>query len=118
MSVADILDIIIILALVVAGGYGIVLNRRLNALRESHAEFHAALAGFDEATRQASQMLGRIEEQGLSRGAEIEAASRRAQLVLNELSVMTASGDHIAARIEDAVKDVRTLGAGKARKAA
>ncbi|MEZ5895060.1 MAG: DUF6468 domain-containing protein [Parvularculaceae bacterium] len=118
MSVAEILDIIIILALVVAGGYGVVLNRRLNALREGQAEFHAALASFDEATRQVAQMLGRIEEQGLSRGAEIEAASRRAQLVLDELSVMTTAGDHIAARIEGAVQDVRTLGAGKARKAA
>ncbi len=118
MSVADILDIIVILALLFVGGYGVVLNRRLNALRAGQAEFHAALASFDETTRQAAQMLSQIEENGLARGAEIEAASRRAQDLLNELSVMTAAGDNIAARIEDAVKGVRTLGAGKARKAA
>jgi hypothetical protein len=118
MNAADFLDVLVIAMLALVGGYGILLNRRLNALRTGQTELQSALAGFDNATRRAEETLKRIESNGLSKGAEIQASAHRAQLLLNELSVMTAAGDRIAERIELAVKDVRAIGARKGRNAA
>lgn len=119
MSASVVLDVVLIALLAVAAGWGFVLNRRLARLTSAQAELKVALASFDEATARADATLKRIEQTGLARGAEVQAASAKAQYLATELSVMIVAGERIADRLEGAVRDVRALGAGgKPRRAA
>jgi len=119
MSSADALDILVV-ALLIAGGIGgIFISRRLNRLMAAQEELKAALATFDTATLRADAALKRLEAGGLARGTELHSASKRAEALITELSVMTSAGERIADRIEGAVQDVRRLsGARKAQRAA
>jgi hypothetical protein len=112
MMAGAILDIVLVALLAMAAGWGFLLNRRLGRLATAQSELKEALATFDAATARADATLKRIEQAGLARGAEVQAAAAKAQSLVTELYVMTAAGERIADRLEGAVRDVRALGAG------
>lgn len=115
---AALLDTVVLILLVAGGAGGFIISRRLNRLMAAQTELQAALAQFDTAAARADAALKRLEAGGISKGAEIEAATRRAEALITELSVMTSAGERIADRIEGAVKDVRSLGGAKPKRAA
>lgn len=115
---AALLDSLVLILLVAGGAGGLVIMRRLNRLMAAQAELNAALAQFDASAARADAALKRLEAGGVAKGVEIEAAARRAEALITELSVMTSAGERIADRIEGAVKEVRSLGGAKSRRAA
>ena len=112
MSAASILDIVVVALLTAGAAGGWHISRRLTKLMTAQADLNAALTAFDAAATRADIALKRLEAGGVSKGADLHSASRRAEALITELSVMTSAGERIADRIEGAVKDVRRLGAG------
>ncbi len=122
MSASIVLDIMVVALLCLGGAGGFVISRRLGRLMRVQEELQTALAAFDAAAGKADLALKRLEAGGFAKGAELHAATTRAQALITELSVMNSAGERIADRIEGAVKDVRRLGAvnaaGKPKRAA
>ncbi|MEZ5920491.1 MAG: DUF6468 domain-containing protein [Parvularculaceae bacterium] len=110
MNTGAILDITIIALIAFASAGGFFIHRRLLKLMRAQAEFSAALAAFDEATTRASDTLQRLEQSGLARGTELKRAAARAEALINDLSVMNSAGERVADRLEEAIRDVRSIG--------
>lgn len=113
MTTGMILDIALILLIGGAALGGAMLNRRLKTLAGAQADLRAALDTFSAAASKADDALKRIESAGVIRGAELQSAAARAQKLATDLSVMTAAGERVAVRIEDALRDVRAVGAAR-----
>lgn len=119
MTLALLLDIVLIALLGVVAVGGLTLQRKLRKLAAAQADLQAALETFSGAAEQADAALKRIETAGVIKGAELQAAAHRAQKLATDLSVMTAAGERIADRIELAIRDVKMIGAAqKNRRAA
>lgn len=116
MTLAVILDILVIALIGAAALYGGLLSMRLRKLGAAQAELVASIETFNDAARQADEALKRIETAGVTKGAELLAATTRAQKLATEISVMTSAGERIADRLEAAIGDVRAIGASAARK--
>lgn len=104
------LEIVVSILLIATCGYCYILDRRLRALRESQAEMLRVIQNFDEASRRAERTLQAMQQHGLNAGRDLETVAAKAQSLITELSVMVNAGDHIAGRIEGAVKQVRSIG--------
>ncbi len=113
MNAASALDVVVVVLLVAGGAGGWLISKRLNRLMAAQEELKSALTAFDTAAVRADAALKRLEAGGLAKGAELHSASRRAEALITELSVMTSGGERIADRIEGAVRDVRQLGAAR-----
>lgn len=111
MTASLILDIVLIALIGAAALGGLLLNRKLKNLSSAQADLKSALEQFSDAASRTDQALKRIESVGVVKGAELQAAAQRAQKLATDLSVMTAAGERIATRIEDALRDVRAVGA-------
>jgi phage gp46-like protein len=111
MTLGLILDIALIALIGAAAVGGVVLNAKLKKLALAQSELRSALDTFSEAAAKADDALKRIESAGVIKGAELQAAAARAQKLATDLSVMTAAGERVATRIEDALRDVRAVGA-------
>lgn len=122
MSGGALLDIIVIMLLALGGAGAWIVNQRLQRLVAAQEELNAALSSFDQATGRADAALKRLEANGLSKSADLQYRTAKAESLVNELSVMISAGERIADRIEGAVRDVRTIGAarnaGKPKRAA
>ncbi|HBK92027.1 MAG TPA: hypothetical protein DDZ68_10190 [Parvularcula sp.] len=105
------LDIALIALIAAAALGGVMLNARLKKLARAQVELKSALDTFAEAAAKADEALKRIESAGVIKGAELQAAAGRAQKLATDLSVMTAAGERVATRIEDALREVRAVGA-------
>lgn len=90
-------------------GYCVILNRRLAALRDSHRELLRSIDTFDAAARAAETNLKSLQASGARLAAELSRRTSEADAARDELSVMTAAGDRIAGRIENAVDSVKSL---------
>ena len=104
------LDIVVSLLLVATCVYCFVLNRRLRVVREGQASLETAIAAFDLASRRAEESLARIEKDGATTGKALSAIIARADSIQEDLSVMVASGDRVAGRIETALGAARSAG--------
>lgn len=114
MSAGVILDLVLVALLIAGAAGGLLINRRLARLTAAQEELKAALVHFDAAAVRADAALKRLEAGSVARGAELQAAARRAETLLTDLSVMSSAGERIADRIEGAVRDVKSLGASQA----
>lgn len=114
MSAGVVLDILVVALLCLGGVGGAVISRRLGELMRVQQDLQTALAAFDEAAGKADVALKRLETGGAAKSAELHAATSKAEALLAELSVMNSAGERIADRIDDAVKDIRRLGAANA----
>ncbi len=119
MTPGLLLDFALIALIGAAAAGGVVLNAKLNKLAGAQADLRSALDAFSAAASRADDALKRIESAGVIKGAELQAAAHRAQKLATDLSVMTAAGERVATRIEDALREVRAVGgARKDRRAA
>lgn len=113
MSIALLLDAALVALIACAAAGGLALHRKLKSLAQAQADLKAALDAFSDAAARADDALKRIESAGVVKGAELQAAAHRAQKLATDLSVMTAAGERVATRIEDALRDVRAVGGNR-----
>lgn len=107
------LDLVVTLLLVATCTYCFVLNRRLRLVRDGQASLERAIADFDAASKRAEESLHRIEHEGATTGKALSAIIARGGALQEDLSVMVASGDRVASRIESALTAVKTVGSGR-----
>ena len=110
MTIAVLLDGLILAGLVGLGSYCLILHRRLSDVRRSQSDLSEAIAVFDAAARRAEGVLQKIDDDAHARSRVLEDAGRRAEAIATELSVMIGAGDRVAARHEAAVQDVKAAG--------
>lgn len=113
MTAGLMLDIAVIALIALAAVFGFLLNRKLKKLADAQAALHQALETFNGAAAQADGALKRMEQEGVTLGADLRAAAARAQRLATDLSVMTAAGDRVADRIEAALAAVRAAGGAR-----
>lgn len=111
------LDLAILILLVAACGGALVIGRKLTALQRAQGNLAEAIAQFDAASRRAEETLEKIEAMGSARNTSLSKAAQSAQALLDDLTLMTASGERIAERIEAAVLDVKKIGGAGRREA-
>lgn len=99
--------------LVATCGYCAVLGRKLRDLREGQRQLIETVEKFDAASRRAEKNLQTMQGAGLEMNKDLDAMTRQANGLIDELSVMVHAGDKIAGRIETAVGEVRILGGAK-----
>lgn len=109
----SLIDAVVVALLIATCAYCYVLNRRLSAVRDGQASLETAIAAFDAAASKAQSSLHRIETDGATTGRSLSNAIERAEALAGDLSVMTAAGERVAGRLENAIADVRTLGASR-----
>jgi hypothetical protein len=112
-----ILELIMGVLLLATCGYCCILSRKLKALRAEQTELLRTIEVFDGATRRAENNLASMKNAGVAMNRELGETTQRAVALIDELSVMVDAGDHIASRIEGAMREVRAVGA-QAKKAA
>lgn len=113
MTLGLLLDVALIALIGAAAIGGVILNFKLQKLAGAQADLKAALDTFSAAASKAEDALKRIESAGVVKGAELQTAAHRAQKLATDLSVMTAAGERVAIRIEDALREVRAVGAAR-----
>jgi len=96
-------DLLVAALLIATCVYCAILSRRLNTVREGQAALEAAIATFDDASRQAKDNLDRMERNGDAMGRGLTKTLARGDALASELAVMINAGDRIAGRIESAV---------------
>lgn len=114
MTNVPILDLVVAALLAATCGWCVLLVQKLKALKAGQTELQSAIAEFDAATRRAERNLDRMEEAGVGIGRDLDAMVARGGGLLTDLSVMVSAGDTIALRLEEAIGEVRVLGARKA----
>ena len=98
MTLSIALDIALILLMAAAIGYCVVLNRKLQTLRDSQAEMAKLIAAFDRATVQVGHGLQELRTVGAKAG-DIGQKLERGKAMLAELSFVIETGERLADRL-------------------
>ena len=111
MTITLIIEIVVGALLIATCTYCYVLSRRLRAIQNGQAELLNVLGRFDDASRRAEHNLEQMQNCGLTLERDLSGTADRAEHLMGELSVMVNAGDNIAGRIEEAINEVRAIGA-------
>jgi hypothetical protein len=80
--------------------YCAVLERRLKAARAGQAEMRSTIAALDASISGAGRMLGALHTAAETVGKTLESEVGEARSAIDELSLIAASGERIAQRME------------------
>ncbi len=105
------LDVLLVVLLTATVVYCFVLNRRLGQLRNAQGDMAAMVRSFDESTERARSSIDDLKHTAGAVGLELEGRISKARDMLDELQLVTTSGERVADRIEKGV-DNRKAGAG------
>lgn len=111
MTISLIADLLMSVILIGAALLLWRFNERLGAFRAAQSDMRDAASAFDAAALRAEENLRRIEAAGRLRHLEYERAMRRVGELATELSVMAASGDRTAERLEQLIAAARNAAA-------
>ncbi|EWY37161.1 hypothetical protein N825_21475 [Skermanella stibiiresistens SB22] len=98
-----ILDLLIVVLLSATIGFSIVLNRRLNRLRENKDELDALVKGFADAAGRAETSVAGMKETAAKVADTLQKSIDRAQNLRDELQFMIEAADSLASRLEGSV---------------
>lgn len=107
MTISLIADLLMSVILIGAALLLWRFNERLGAFRAAQSDMRDAASAFDAAALRAEENLRRIDAAGRLRHLEYERAMRRVGELATELSVMAASGDRTAERLEQLIAAAR-----------
>jgi len=107
MSIAMIVEIALSVLLAATLVYCAILERRLAAIRKGQDGFKATVTELNAAVLAAQNSIHHMKSTAASATQLLDEKLVRAQRYLDELSVLTASGERIADRIERGVTSER-----------
>ena len=96
MSLALLLDAVVILLLLATIGYAAVLNRRLTRLRAARDDMEALLKDFGEAGAKAQQALAALHGEGQATAAKLDGLIERAKTLSDDLVFLIDRGGRLA----------------------
>ena len=94
-----ILDALVAILLAATIFYCAMLDRRLKALRSGQDGFKATIDQLNTATARAEISIGQLKQVSGDAGSGISEQHEKARAVIDELSVMIASGNNLADRL-------------------
>lgn len=103
MDMNLLLDVLLVVLLTATVVYCFMLNRRLGQLRNAQGEMAALVQSFDQSTERARSSVDELKATAGAVGLELEARVAKARDMLDELQLVTTSGERVAERIEKGV---------------
>ncbi|MDF1721311.1 MAG: DUF6468 domain-containing protein [Minwuia sp.] len=97
------LDVLLVVLLTATVIYCFVLNRRLGQLRNAQGEMANLVRSFDQSTERARSSIDELKQTAGAVGLELEGRVGKARAMLDELQLVTTSGERVADRIEKGV---------------
>ena len=110
MSISFYIEILLCILLVATLGFCLVLERKLSAMRKGQDGLKVVIAELNGAIGAAGTSMRLLKSAASGAIEELDEKVTKARAAIDELSVLTTSGDRIAARIE---RSVETQGGSK-----
>ncbi len=103
MTTGLLLDALVAVLLVATIVYCYVLNRRLGALRDAHAEMRGLIDAFNQAAERAAAGVDALKQAAVETGDDLGREIDKARALADELSLMTGSAEDLARRLEGGI---------------
>ncbi len=100
MSISLCIEILLCVLLTATLGFCLVLERKLSAMRKGQDGLKVLIAELNGAIGAAGTSMRLLKSAASGAVEELDEKVNRARAAIDELSVLTASGDRIASRIE------------------
>jgi hypothetical protein len=107
------LDIFLIVLLVLAIGYGFVLNRRIVALRRDQKDLDKLAASFNAATVRAEAGVAQLRSATENSVRSLQQSINKAETIIGDLDYLLERGERTADRLEGAVRSGEGLVPGE-----
>lgn len=111
MDMNLLLDVLLVVLLTATVIYCFMLNRRLGQLRNAQGDMAALVQSFDQSTERARSSIDELKSTAGAVGLELEARVAKARDMLDELQLVTTSGERVADRIEKGVDNRKSAAA-------
>lgn len=108
MSLSLIVEIVLSVLLAATLVYCALLERRLTALRKGQDGLKSTIADLNDAIANAGTSMRMLKAAASGAAETLDERVRRARALIDELQLLTASGERIALRIESGVPQRRT----------
>lgn len=115
MTLALLMDLILVCMLGTMIAYCVVLNRRLGHLRRTETEMKTLMAKFAEATERAEANLQSIKLNAVELSSTIGRQVARGGELSQELDVMIVSAERVAERLDGKVAEQRSANVARFR---
>lgn len=103
MSVELLVNIIVILLLIPTIIFALLLNRRLEILRNSRADLGRLIEAFNDATTRAESGIPRLKQAADSAGAQLKDQIARAQTLHDDIAFMLERAESVVSKLDSAV---------------
>ena len=103
MSIELIINIVVICLLVPTIVFAVVLNKRLEILRNSRADLGRLIEAFNDATTRAESGIPRLKQAADSAGAQLKEQIRQAQTLHDDIAVMLERAESVVSKLDSAV---------------
>ncbi len=101
------LDIMVAVLLAATIVYAVILNRRLNQLRENRDDLARLVAAFNDATARAEAGIPKLRRAAEDASGSLQERVEKAQLLRDDLAFMIEDADNMANRLEGVVRQAR-----------
>ena len=106
MSVELFINIVVICLLVPTIIFAIILNKRLEVLRNSRADLGRLIEAFNDATTRAESGIPRLKQAADSAGSLLREQIQKAQTLRDDMAFMIERADTIVQRLENSMRSV------------
>ncbi len=106
MSVELFINIVVICLLVPTIVFAIILNKRLEVLRNSRADLGRLIEAFNDATTRAESGIPRLKQAADSAGSLLREQIQKAQTLRDDMAFMIERADTVVQRLEDSMRSV------------
>ncbi|HBO58370.1 MAG TPA: hypothetical protein DD624_00455 [Alphaproteobacteria bacterium] len=103
MSVELLVNIIVILLLIPTIIFALLLNKRLEILRNSRADLGRLIEAFNDATTRAEAGIPRLKQAADSAGAQLKEQIRRAQTLHDDIAFMLERAENVVSKLDSEV---------------
>lgn len=103
MSIELIINIVVICLLVPTIVFAVVLNKRLEILRNSRADLGRLIEAFNDATTRAESGIPRLKQAADSAGGLLRDQIQKAQTLRDDMAFMIERADAIVRRLDDSM---------------
>lgn len=104
MSVELFINIIVILLLIPTIIFALILNKRLEILRNSRADLGRLIEAFNDATTRAEAGIPRLKQAADSAGAQLKDQIQKAQTLRDDMAFMLERAESVMGRLDNNVR--------------
>lgn len=94
-------NILVAILLVATIAYAVILNKKLDALREAKAEMEGLILSFSETTAKAERSLAEFKAHASNTGSGLKENTIKADGILSDLSYLVDRAEVVADRLEE-----------------